>query len=264
MRPYLHLVASEFRRQATYRLALAAGVFTNGVFGLLRAGVMLAAVAGAGGMAGGYDRDDAIAYVLWGQALIGAIPLWSWSEVATRVRTGDIAVDLARPMDLQLYWWCRDLGRAGMQFLGRGIPILLIGTLLLPVVWPTAPRTYLLGLASLLLGLAVNFVARYGMNLISMWTLDVAGYMIAYGLLVQLLSGFFVPVGFFPPFLQAIAHNSPFPSMYQTPIDLLTGRVDGVDALRLLAVQVGWLLVLLVITRVAQHFGTRKLVIQGG
>ena len=50
---------------------------------------------------------------MWlGQALLGAgRPLRS-TELADRIKTGDIAVDLARPVDVQLSWWAADLGRA--------------------------------------------------------------------------------------------------------------------------------------------------------
>ncbi len=264
MSVHLQLIAAEFRRQSTYRLALAAGVFTNGIFGLIRAGVLLAAVAGAGGEAGGYDARTAILYVLWGQALLGAIPMWGWNEVASRVRTGEIAVDLARPIDLQVYWWFRDLGRAAMQFLGRGLPILILGSVVLRVPPPTDPLVWLAGALGLILGLAVNFLGRYALNLISFWTIEMQGFQILYMVVVSLLTGFTVPIHLFPGWLKTIAEWSPFPSMYQYPVDLISGRTTGVDVLPIIGIQLAWLLVLLVGTRVMTHFGTRRLVIQGG
>lgn len=262
--PHLRLIAAEFRRQSTYRLALAAGIFTNGVFGMIRAGVLLGAVAGAGGSVGGYDARSALLYVLWGQALLGAIPMWGWNDIADRVRTGEIAVDLARPMDLQTYWWFRDIGRAAMQFVGRGLPILVLGSILLRVPPPSDPLVYLAGIVGLLLGLGVNYLCRYAMNLISFWTLEVQGYQILYMVGVSLLSGFYVPIHLFPDWLGTIAAWSPFPAMYQYPVDLLSGRTVGADAWTVLGVQVVWVAVLLVFTRLITRAGTRRLVIQGG
>lgn len=264
MRRYLGIVLAEAKRQSTYRLALAAGIFTNGVFGLIRAGVMLAAVAGAGGAVAGYTSQTALSYVWWGQALLGMLPLWWWNELAERVRTGDIAVDLARPIDLQLYWWCRDLGRAAVQFAARGIPLLIIGSLLLPMTWSTSPITYLSGAVSLLLALAVNFLARWSINLIAMWTLDITGYLIFYGILAQLLAGFLVPVHLFPDWLATIAWLSPFPSMFQTPIDVLSGRSVGAEAATAVAIQAAWVVGLLVLTRVVGARAVRRLEVQGG
>lgn len=264
MSAHLQLAAAEFRRQGTYRLALAAGICTNAVFALIRAGVMLAALAGAGGTVAGYDQRSALLYVLWGQALLGTIPLWGWNDIADRVRSGEIAVDLARPMDLQVYWWFRDLGRAAMQFVARGLPILIAGMVMLRVTPLTDPMVYVAGGAGLVLGLAINYLTRYTVNLISFWTLETQGFQILYMVASNILTGLAVPVHFFPDWLRRIADATPFPAMFQYPVDLLAGRTTGTEVFGVLAIQLAWLLGLVLFTRVLTWAGTRRLVIQGG
>jgi len=129
VRTYLLLAAAEFRRYSTYRLAIFAGVVTQSVFGFIRVSVLFAAIAAAGGTLAGYDQRSASTYVWLGQALLAPIAIFGWTEIAERVSSGEIAVDFARPVDLQLAWWTRDLGRAGFQLLSRGLPPLLIGAL---------------------------------------------------------------------------------------------------------------------------------------
>lgn len=264
MRPYVELATAEFRRYATYRLAILAGIVTQSIFGLLRAGVLMAAIVGAGGSLAGYDQRSAATYVWLGQALLGVIPMFAWQELAQRVRTGDIAVDLARPVDLQLAWWAGDLGRAAVGLMTRSWPIMLLGALIMPLALPASWWALPLGVISLLLGLAVNFLCRYGMNLISLWTLDIRGFMIFYMLVMNLLSGFYVPVHIFPDWLRVIAQASPFPAMFQSPIDVLSGRVTGVVAGQVLGVQMVWVLVLVAVTRLIWWRGSRRLVVQGG
>lgn len=129
MRTWAELAAGEFRRYSSYRLAVLAGVFTNSVFGFIRVGILVSAITAAGGTLVGYSADEASTYVWLGQALLAPLALMGWSEIADRVRTGDIAVDLARPVDLQLSWWARDLGRAAFVLPARGLPPLLVGAL---------------------------------------------------------------------------------------------------------------------------------------
>src|SRR5699024_3690917 len=160
--------------------------------------------------------------------------------IADRVRTGEIAVDLARPMDLQTYWWFRDIGRAAMQFLGRGLPILVLGAIVLRVPPPSDPLVHLAGIIGLLLGLGVNYLCRYAMSLISFWTLEVQGYQILYMVGVSLLSGFYVPIHLFPDWLMVVAEASPFPAMYQYPVDLLSGHTVGPEVWGVLGVQLVW------------------------
>ena len=151
------------------------------------------------------------------------------------MRTGEIAVDLARPLDLQLSWWVRDLGRAAFALPTRGLGPLLVGALTIGVAFSETWTSYPLGIVSLLLGISVSFLCRYGMNLIAFWTVDVQGFLNLYTLVLGLLSGFYLPVHVFPEWLQTVAFASPFPAMFQAPIDVMSGRVVGAAAWRVIA-----------------------------
>jgi ABC-2 type transport system permease protein len=78
------------------------------------------------------------------------------------------------------------------------------------------------------------------------------------------LCGLVVPVHWFPGWLGRAAALTPFPSMLQAPADILTGRVGGGAIVTVLAVQLGWLAVLLAAGQAVQRLGTRRLVVQGG
>jgi ABC-2 type transport system permease protein len=73
-----------------------------------------------------------------------------------------------------------------------------------------------------------------------------------------------VPVAFFPGWLQAVAYATPFPSMLQTPVDVVVERVSGVDLLVALGVQAAWAAALLAAGVLVLGRGTRRLVVQGG
>lgn len=258
------MFANGFRRWATYRGAMAAGAFTNTVFGLIRAYITIGAIGAAGGTLAGYDAKAGITYAFLAQALIAPVNIFAWNEFALRVRTGDVAIDLARPVDPQLAYLASDLGRAAYSLVPRGAPPLLAGAVVFGLSMPAAVLPYLLGAASLLLAVMVSFACRWLANLAAFWLLDLRGVMMLYVLTSGLLSGHLLPVHWFPDWLAAIARATPFPSIIQTPIDVVTGRAAGVDALALIGVQVGWLVVTLIAGRLVFAAGTRKLVVQGG
>lgn len=258
------LAAAELRRYSTYRLAVLAGVFTNSVFGFIRVGILFSAIATAGGSLAGYSAGGASTYVWLGQALLAPLALMGWSEIADRVRTGDIAVDLARPLDLQLSWWARDLGRAAFLLPTRGLPPLLVGALTVGVALPASWTAYPLGLLSVFVALTLSFALRFLLNLAAFWVLDFRGIAGLYFVVVGPLCGLYVPIHLFPGWLAALANATPFPSMFQAPIDVLSGRVLGVDAVAVLAVQLGWLLAAGLLGRLVLARATRRLVVQGG
>jgi ABC-2 type transport system permease protein len=71
-------------------------------------------------------------------------------------------------------------------------------------------------------------------------------------------------VHLFPNWLRIIAYATPFPSMLQTPIDVLSGWALGAAALALVGSQVGWLVVLVAVARLVQWRAGHRLVVQGG
>ena len=73
-----------------------------------------------------------------------------------------------------------------------------------------------------------------------------------------------MPVHLFPDWLRTIAYATPFPSLLQFPIDVLSGRVLGLDALLVVAMQAGWLVLLVAVTRVLMARAALRLVVQGG
>lgn len=263
MRLYLELARRGYRRWAAYPAATIGGVFTNSVFGFIR-GYVLLAVFATQAEVGGYDAQETLTYVWVSQGLIATIFIWGWFELALRVRSGDIATDLTRPVDLQLAGLAADLGRAVYHFVFRGIPPVAIGALFFDLALPGDPRVWGAFIACLALAVALSFAFRFLYNVAAFWTTDYRGPAIVGTILVTFFSGFLVPVRFFPEWLEAVAHVLPFWAMVQLPIDVLLEERSLGGIAGALAVQVLWLAVLLGSGRLALAAGTRRLVVQGG
>lgn len=111
--PLTACAVAGFRRWSAYRSATLAGAVTNTVFGLVKASILMATVAAAGGTLAGYDAREAATFAWVSQALLAPVSIFAAAEMAERVRSGDVAVDLARPVDPQLASWASDLGPRG-------------------------------------------------------------------------------------------------------------------------------------------------------
>jgi ABC-2 type transport system permease protein len=258
------LVGAGFRRYSRYRGAMVGGAFTNTVFGLLRASIVSATITAAGGRLGGYAVASGITYAWVTQAVIAPLQLFGWTELADRVRSGDIAIDVARPVDLQLQYGAADLGRAAAVAVPRAVPPLAVGAVTFGLALPSGVLPYLAGTVSLLLALGISFGCRYLVNLLTFWLVDVRGVIMLYVTASNVLCGLIVPVHWFPGWLGTIAAATPFPSMVQAPVDLLTGRVGGTATAGLLAVQLAWFIGVLAAGQVTQRLGARTLLVQGG
>ncbi|WP_460445380.1 ABC transporter permease [Angustibacter aerolatus] len=264
MRPYPTLAVAGFRRFAAYRAATAAGAVTNTVFGFVKGAIAGAAVAGAGGAIAGYTREGAQTNAWLVQGLLAAMALFGWSELADRIRTGDVAIDLARPVDLQLAWLAQDLGRAAFVLLPRGLPPVLVGALTTGLELRAPGWQLAVAVPSIVLGVAISFAGRFLMNLAAFWLLDVRGVVTLYVVVSTVFSGLIIPVHWFPGWLGTVADCTPFPSILQAPVDVIQGRVQGAQVAQTLLLQVGWLLVTMLAGRVVLARATAKLVVQGG
>jgi ABC-2 type transport system permease protein len=263
MRLWWEVARRGFARYATYRWATFAGVFTNSVFGFIRAYVFVAMFEVVRS-AGGYDLSDALTYTFVSQGLLMPLYLWGWQEIAETVQTGQIATDLYRPIDFQLYWLAQDLGRAVYHLLLRGIAPFVIGAMFFELRLPHQPLTWLWFLVSVGLAVTVSFALRFMVNLSAFWLVDIRGVNALAASAWTMLSGFAIPIAFFPDALRDAIHLLPFVSMLELPMNVFLERVTGIDVMATLAVQAGWAAVLLVAGRAMLSAGTRKLVVQGG
>ncbi|MEV8330716.1 ABC transporter permease [Streptomyces niveus] len=266
MRLYAAVAAGGFRRYATYRMATAAGVFTNTVFGFIGAYTYIALWEQRPNL-GGYDLSQALTYVWLGQALLMTCAMMGGGfedELMERIRTGDVAIDLYRPVDLQLWWMASDLGRAGFHLLGRGIVPMALGALAFDLAVPTRPTVWLAFLFSVFLGVVVSFAVRYLVALSAFWLLDGAGVGQIAFLAGLFFSGMLLPLTLFPGALGEIARALPWSSLLQVPADVFLERHTGWGLLGAFAFQAGWAAALLALGRLLQSVATRRVVVQGG
>ncbi|WP_030793511.1 ABC transporter permease [Streptomyces sp. NRRL S-920] len=265
-RLYAAVARGSFRRYATYRVATAAGVFTNTVFGLILAYTYIALWDERPGL-GGYDQEQAITFVWLGQALLTVMALMGGGfegELIERIRTGDIAVDLYRPADLQAWWLASDLGRALFQLLGRGVVPMAVGALVFQLALPADPLRWAAFLLAVVFGAVVGFALRFLVALTAFWLLDGAGVTQVTMLAGTFFSGMLLPLNVFPGALGEVARALPWSALLQVPADVFLGRSTGLGLIRTYVFQLGWAAALLTAGRLLQAAATRRVVVQGG
>jgi viologen exporter family transport system permease protein len=251
-----------WRRYAAYPWATAAGIFTNTVFGFLQAYILLAIYRHRTNV-GGFDAADAVTYVWLAQSMIMTVYVFSWWEVAWRIRDGSITTDLLRPLDIQRYWLAFDLGRAPYHLVSRGLPPFVLGAFVFELHYPTPLDAAAFAL-SLALAVVVSFGFRFIYNSAAFWLLDYRGVVTLSTTVVVFFSGMAIPIRYFPTLLRDVCYALPFASIIQTPIDIWLGKRDGLALIGMLALQAAWAVALIAIGRVILSRATRKVVIQGG
>ncbi len=262
MRLYLEVARRTYARISTYRSATLAGVFTNTVFGFLLAYILLA-VYQQRDEVGGFDAVDAVTFTFVAQGMLMVLGMFNDTEIADRITTGDVAVDLQRPYDHQAWWAGVSYGKAAYYAVFRGIPPFLAGALVFDLRLPSVGGAAAF-VASVVLAVGVAFGWRYLLQLSAFWLLDVRGANQLGWLAAQFLSGSFVPIVFFPAWLEVTARALPFASMLQLPIEIWLGRHRGWELVGVFAVQAAWAIALVLAGRLVMARAVRRVVVQGG
>ena len=226
---------------------------------------MLLAAVGTAGTVAGYDRGQLATFVWVSQGLLAVLLLWGWTELADRIRTGDVASDLLRPVQPVTGYLAADLGRAGHAALVRFVPPVLVGPLFFEVYLPHRWSTPPLFVVSVVVAVVLCFGCRFLVNATAYWLQDVRGPQVLWTVCSGVPAGLYFPLRFLPEWLQlALWLGTPFPSLLQTPLDVLVERDPvGVQA-GLVAVQVAWAVLILAACRLVQRRAERHLVVHGG
>jgi ABC-2 type transport system permease protein len=141
----------------------------------------------------------------------------------------------------------------------RTVPTLTVAALLLPLRLPgTLGGLALLG-ASLVLAAVVSFQLRFLFGSAAFWTPDYRSLFMLVFPVLWLLSGFVVPVDFFPGPLRALVDWSPLIPLLMAPVRVATGAAGPA-----LATQVAWVALLWLGGRAVLAQASRRLVVHGG
>jgi ABC-2 type transport system permease protein len=189
-------------------------------------------------------------------------PQLAW-DVQQRVREGQIAVDLARPVPFP--------GQMVAQHVGGTIGVLPLVAIALPFAFvagslrlPASLESGALYLASLMLAYAVMALMGLLLGFVAFWTLETTGMVAIFRFANLFFAGGLVPLAFFPPPLRAVAEALPFQTQAFIPVSIYLGRLVGSDALRALATQGFWVVLLGGIAALVWRRAVGKIVVQGG
>lgn len=207
--------------------------------------------------------DDMTTYILVSIMISAVLSSNVIETINDRVRDGQISMDLIRPVSFQAYIFCHMLGRNLFNLLFQLMPILLISWIFIGIEFPSLPHFFIF-LVSLFNALIIVFLINYCLGLLAFWYMSMWQVNQLLGRFVELFSGRWIPLWFFPAFLLTVSNFLPFSLMYFTPITIYLEKVALADAMILIIRQSGWIVVLFLVSRLMWQAAIRKLVFQGG
>lgn len=218
-----------------------------------------------------YSRQESVAgiglstmmtYVMLGRVVSGFLSEPTLLRTRGRVWSGAIVHDLVKPMDLHVQLLFQTLGSAAFRFLSTGLPLLLI---LRIAGWLDIPdaRTVSIFLASILMGYVTVFSTSFLSGVITFHVKSKVGIDYVYTI-VELFSGLYFPLQFFPGWLRTVANWLPFKSIHYIPLAIWSGITAPGELASALLTQVMWTCAMVAASRILWSGAVRSLTIHGG
>lgn len=264
MKAYLSAFRMRWKMELQYRGAVIGGVLCQIFFGLVLVAVYRALY--LGNPQTGMRLSDITTYV-WLQQAFFRMLLSSDPELMDKIRTGGIAYELCRPVQLYGFYYARITAQKLMGSLLRAAPMLLFAALL-PEGWgislPASLPALLLAACGVMLGLlCVSAMECISMGF-TMRTLDFRGVYALMNLLMTTFAGNILPLTLFPDSWQRAITLLPYAQMLDTPIRLYTGAYALSQAPAALLIQAVWIALLVSLGLALWARNQKKLIVQGG
>jgi len=222
------------------------------------------AIAGDGTV-GGYARADFARY-FFAVMLINQLTIaWDSWYLDRWIREGELNFRLARPLHP-----AHEAVADNLAYKARTASVILVVWLLAAAIWPAVrlpatPGRLAVTAVAVLLAAAMRFFISFTTGLLAFWTTRATAIMELHAGLSLFLAGRIAPLALLPPAVASVAGVLWFRSILAFPVDVLTGAVQGTDAvLRGLGTQVAWLAFWALACRVAWTRGLRRYGAVGG
>ena len=267
MKKYLSLFRIRLINSVQYRAVTFGAVASNVVWVLLEL-MMYAALYKSAENALPMSFPQICSYVWVKRIVMNMLAVVAYDgEIYSVIHSGSVAYELVRPMDIYGKWYFQAAANRVTSTLVSCIPVLVIAMTLPEPYGLRPPMSALQALAffvSVVLALGIVVAFAMLMFITLFYTIAQRGIKIIVAATTSFLSGGMIPLTFFPERILAILKYLPFSSMQSMPLLIYSGNITGTEILKGIAAQIIWMMILIVIGKVAMNYAIKHVVVQGG
>jgi ABC-2 type transport system permease protein len=212
----------------------------------------------------GMTFNETFLYVSLGSAVFILLKTYADWYISYEIREGIIAIHLTKPLDFQFYYLFISAGGVLMNLAAVTIPTIFMLLVVFRIPIQAGPGLFLFPL-SLVLAFLISFCFDYFIGVLGFYSESIWGTSITKEIIVSVLSGALIPLPFFPVAIQKVLMFLPFQAIYNTPLMMVTRPNQGWNALlTMLAVQVVWVVIMFIASRLFFNRAVKVLRVAGG
>ena len=259
---YVHFLTKAFKRNLAYRAQAWLTILIN-LLGIVIQVSIWRALLGAS-TANGIGLRDMVTYVILNAAIYVVMMYEMFQSVDDRLRTGDIAIDLLKPMRYPLYLWADQVGNAAYRLLFSVVPTVVVSAVLFGFTAPASLMSFVGFAIALAIAIALSFAFAYLIALLAFHFLTTLHFEWTFFGLATVFSGRLLPLWFFPQAWADVARALPFQFLGYVPAAIYMGKMQGLEMWTTLLIGAIWVVLLLAAAATMWNISLRRLIVQGG
>lgn len=263
MKIYLKFISMSFQKSIAYRIEY----FTSLLNALLYIFIFVSiwkSLIPKEGMDNGITQEMMISYAVL-STLIKSSFGRSQGFISSKVRSGEIAVELMKPYSLPLIYLGDIIGNSLFQLLARSIPLFLFCIMVFDIHFKVTLNQFYLFLFFYFLSFFLYYFISLFISSLSFYFVEIFPFWILYFAMITLLSGAIIPIDFFPLDIQNLVLNTPFPYLFYFPtMILLKSNTLLLSYDELLIKYLQNLLMIGILSVILYKSGIKKLTVAGG
>lgn len=265
---YIAYFKMKFLNEIQYKIAALAGVITQFAWGGMY--IMLYTAFLKDGTATDYTIQQMSTYIWLQQAFFTIFNMWSLDDdILEECRTGNISMELVRPINLYSIWHAKTLGRKLAMVSLRAVPIIILCSMPFMgqygLMAPASTEAFLGFVITLLLSTALMIAYIMIMYACAMKAMISQGLKTTFDLIMQFGSGGVIPLPFMPDAVVNMLKFTPFYYMQNASFNIYNGYITGTkEIIFIILIQIIWLIVFYLIGKKMIDNQLAKVVVQGG
>lgn len=263
MKAYLFVAKIRIQSALAYRFNVISTILIQCLLMFAMACFWKAAYDGTG-LVAGVGEQDMLTYTTISVIMGNLLTMGVESRIQSSVRTGSVALDMLKPVNIYGIYLAEDLGDMVVAFFQIAVPLLILGALMFGLPVPASVFHFVLFLVSFAVGYLINWMLAALLGMCAFKVISMGPIRNIKGFIMKLLSGSVIPLWFFPEGIRTFLEILPFVNIYQLPLGIYIGRYTYGEMMRLTGLQLFWCAALWLIFKEVQKKAAAVVLIQGG
>jgi len=213
----------------------------------------------------GYTIADMITFFVVSSLFRTFILSGTGFEISDMIKSGELSKVLIKPCSISMFLYWKYLSNALYEFLKQFSFLLLVAPFFARhLTWNLSACSAILIIIYLVSATVISHLLWLLLGMMAFWIEQAQAVMWSFAVILNFLSGMFIPLDFFPHWSVRVLELMPFAAFSYIPAKLYMNQLSIEEGAYLLMVHILWIFVLMTLNLMVWRAGTKKYSAVGG